>query len=94
MRLPILLCITSLFCFYAGSLCPRQTHGISLPAKRRLLRLRLLLARFCLAVLEELCAEEKCQALSRETKNSSEIALEEFARCTPEPNSIEQVTQM
>ncbi|KAF0027185.1 hypothetical protein F2P81_019926 [Scophthalmus maximus] len=76
----------------AQSLLPPQevTHGISLPAKRRLLRLRLLLARFCLAVLEELCAEEKCQALSRETKNSSEIALEEFARCTPEPNSIEQ----
>ncbi|KAG7229994.1 hypothetical protein INR49_009714 [Caranx melampygus] len=57
---------------------------------RRLLRLRLALAEFCLAMLEEHCDEKKCQALSRENKTSAEIALEEFTHCTPEPNSIEE----
>ncbi|KAG7512173.1 cilia-and flagella-associated 46 isoform X1 [Solea senegalensis] len=67
-----------------------ETCGMSLAAMRRLLRLRLDLAEFCLAVLEERCAEEKCQALARERKTSAEIALEEFTRRTPEPSSIEQ----
>ncbi|XP_070772644.1 cilia- and flagella-associated protein 46 [Enoplosus armatus] len=67
-----------------------ERHGLSLAAMRRLLRLRLALAGFCLAVLEEHCAEEKRQALARERKTTAEIALEEFTHCTPEPNSIEQ----
>ncbi|XP_071337384.1 cilia- and flagella-associated protein 46 isoform X2 [Trachinotus anak] len=76
----------------AQSLLPPQeeTHGLSLAAMQRLLRLRLALAELCLAMLEEHCAEKKRQALSREKKTSAEIALEEFTVCTPEPNSIEQ----
>lgn len=66
---------------------------MSLAAMRRLLRLRLALAEFCLAMLEEHCDEKKHQALSRERKTAAEIALEEFTHCTPEPNSIEQVRQ-
>ncbi|KAG7245295.1 hypothetical protein INR49_015899 [Caranx melampygus] len=76
----------------AQSLLPpkEESHVISLAAMRRLLRLRLALAEFCLAMLEEHCDEKKCQALSRENKTSAEIALEEFTHCTPEPNSIEE----
>ncbi|XP_044070722.1 cilia- and flagella-associated protein 46 isoform X2 [Siniperca chuatsi] len=76
----------------AQRLLPSQeeSHGLSLGAMRRLLRLRLALAEFCLAMLEEHCAEKKCQALAQERKTSAEIALEEFTHCTPEPNSIEQ----
>ncbi|GAA6225204.1 cilia- and flagella-associated protein 46 [Lates japonicus] len=76
----------------AQSLLPPQEEsgGMSLAAVRRLLRLRLALAEFSLAVLEEHCAEERRQALAREKKTSAEIALEEFTRCTPEPNSIQQ----
>ncbi|XP_045926168.1 cilia- and flagella-associated protein 46 isoform X3 [Micropterus dolomieu] len=76
----------------AQRLLPSQEegHGLSLVPMRRLLRLRLALAEFCLAVLEEHCADKKRQALARERKTSAEIALEEFTRCTPEPNSIEQ----
>ncbi|XP_041803927.1 cilia- and flagella-associated protein 46 [Chelmon rostratus] len=76
----------------AQRLLPSQEegHGLSLAAMRRLLRLRLALAESCLAMLEEYCAEEKRQALARERKTSAEIAVEEFTRCTPEPNSIEQ----
>ncbi|KAM8859515.1 cilia- and flagella-associated protein 46 isoform 3-T3 [Spinachia spinachia] len=67
-----------------------ESPGGSLTALRRLLRLRLALAEFGLAVLEEHCVEEQRQALARHRKTSAEIALEEFTRCTPEPNSIEQ----
>ncbi|XP_034754581.1 cilia- and flagella-associated protein 46 isoform X3 [Etheostoma cragini] len=67
-----------------------ESHGLSLEAMRRLLRLRVALAEFWLAVLEEHCAEEKRQALARERKTSAEIALEEYTRCTPEPNSLKQ----
>ncbi|XP_040906348.1 cilia- and flagella-associated protein 46 [Toxotes jaculatrix] len=70
---------------------PREeSHGTSLAAMRRLLRLRLALAEYSLALLEEHCAEKKHQALSREKKTSAEIAVEEFTRFTPEPNSVEQ----
>ncbi len=79
-------------CFHAGC-CPCQSRGLSLAAMRRLLRLRLTLAQFCLAMLEEHCAEKKRQVLARERKTSAEIAVEEFTRCTPEPNSVEQVRQ-
>ncbi|XP_026165910.1 cilia- and flagella-associated protein 46 isoform X3 [Mastacembelus armatus] len=76
----------------AQTLLPPQeeSHGLSLAAQRRLLRLRLGLADFCLVILEENLAEEKCQALACQSKTSAEIALEEFTRCTPEPNSTEQ----
>ncbi|XP_047198342.1 cilia- and flagella-associated protein 46 [Hippoglossus stenolepis] len=76
----------------AQSLLPPQeeTPGIWLAAMQRLLRLRLVLAAYCLAMLEERCAEDKCQALSRERKTPAEIALEEFTRFTPEPGSVQQ----
>ncbi|XP_073337460.1 cilia- and flagella-associated protein 46 isoform X1 [Pagrus major] len=76
----------------AQRLLPSQeeSHGLSLAAMRRLLRLRLTLAEFCLAMLEEHCAEKKRQALARQRKTAAEIAVEEFTRCTPEPNSIEE----
>lgn len=60
---------------------------------RRLLRLRLALVEFSLAVLEEHCNEKKQQALVWEGKTSAEIALEEFTQHTPEPSSVEQVRQ-
>ncbi|XP_068423801.1 cilia- and flagella-associated protein 46 isoform X2 [Clinocottus analis] len=76
----------------AQMLLPSQdeSHEVSLAAVRKLLRLRLALAEFCLAVLEEFCVEEKCQALACERKSLAEIALEEFTRSPPEPDSIEQ----
>ncbi|XP_060943811.1 cilia- and flagella-associated protein 46 [Limanda limanda] len=79
----------------AQSLLPPQeevknTAGIRLAARQRLLRLRLVLVEYCLAMLEERCAEDKCQALSRERKTSAEIAVEEFTRFTPEPGSVQQ----
>lgn len=89
----ILSAFSKCFCFFLCFDHPCQSHGLSLAAMRRLLRLRLALAEFSLAMLEEHCAEEKRQALAREKKTSAEIALEEFTRCTPEPNSIEQVRQ-
>ncbi|XP_030298554.1 cilia- and flagella-associated protein 46 isoform X3 [Sparus aurata] len=67
-----------------------ESHGLSLAAMRRLLRLRLTLAEFCLAVLEEHCAEKKRQTLARQRKTAAEIAVEEFTCCTPEPYSIEE----
>ncbi|KAM8739310.1 cilia- and flagella-associated protein 46 isoform 1-T1 [Acanthopagrus schlegelii] len=67
-----------------------ESHGLSLAAMRRLLHLRLTLAEFCLAMLEEHCAEKKRQALARQRKTAAEIAMEEFTCCTPEPNSIEE----
>ncbi|XP_077960776.1 cilia- and flagella-associated protein 46 isoform X4 [Gasterosteus aculeatus] len=74
----------------AQTLLPPQEESpaVSLAAMRRLLRLRLALAQFGLTVLEEHSLEEKRQALARERKTSAEKALEEFTRCTPEPNSI------
>lgn len=60
-------------------------------ALHRLQHLRLTLAELSLTVLEEHCSEVKSQALSRESKTSAELALEEFTRSTPEPGSLEQV---
>ncbi|XP_034078590.1 LOW QUALITY PROTEIN: cilia- and flagella-associated protein 46 [Gymnodraco acuticeps] len=76
----------------AQRLLPSQEEspGLSLAAMRRLLRLRLALAEFSLAIMEEHCAEEKRQALARERKTLAEVALQEFTRCTPEPDSVEQ----
>ncbi|KAM7408201.1 hypothetical protein PAMA_002070 [Pampus argenteus] len=74
----------------AQSLFPTQEESHGLLAMRRLLHLRLALAEFCLKMLEEHCEEDKHQALAQERMTSAEIALEEYTRCTPEPNSIEQ----
>ncbi|XP_058493509.1 cilia- and flagella-associated protein 46-like [Solea solea] len=75
----------------AQSLLPQQkTCEFSLTAMWRLMHLRLALADFSLAMLEELCAEETHQALSRQRKTSTEIILEEFLSSTLEPNPIEQ----
>ena len=89
----IILSAVSRVYFSHWFFCPCQSHRLSLAAMQRLLRLRLTLAEFCLAMLEEHCAEKKRQALAREGKTPAEIALEEFTRCTPEPDSIEQVRQ-
>ncbi|XP_051816052.1 cilia- and flagella-associated protein 46 isoform X2 [Acanthochromis polyacanthus] len=67
-----------------------ENHGLSLAAMQRLLHLRLALAEFCLTILEDHCAKKTRQALARERKTLAEIALEEFTRTTPEPNSTEQ----
>ncbi|XP_026212735.1 cilia- and flagella-associated protein 46 isoform X2 [Anabas testudineus] len=67
-----------------------ESQGLSLAAMRRLLRLRLDLAEFSLVMLEHHCSEEKSRAVERAWKSAVEIALEEFTRCTPEPNSTEQ----
>ncbi|KAM9847487.1 cilia- and flagella-associated protein 46 [Aulostomus maculatus] len=75
----------------AQSLLPPQVESskLSLSAVRRLLRLRLALAELCLAMLEERCEEEKCQALAWK-KISVDVALEEFTRGPPEGNSTEE----
>ncbi|KAF3842493.1 hypothetical protein F7725_024444 [Dissostichus mawsoni] len=61
-----------------------------LPSQEEIASLRLALAEFSLAIMEEHCAEEKRQALARERKTPAEVALQEFTRCTPEPDSVEQ----
>lgn len=66
---------------------------MSLAAMRKLLRLRLALAEFCLDVLEERCALEACQALARMEKTPAEVAVEEFTRLSPEPNSTQHVSR-
>uniref|UniRef100_A0A1A8JMZ5 Tetratricopeptide repeat domain 40 n=1 Tax=Nothobranchius kuhntae TaxID=321403 RepID=A0A1A8JMZ5_NOTKU len=68
-----------------------EGHDLSLPADRRLQHLRLCLAEFSLDMLEEHCEEEMCQALARAKITPAEVALQEFTRSTPEPNSTEQV---
>ncbi|XP_024152713.1 cilia- and flagella-associated protein 46 isoform X3 [Oryzias melastigma] len=72
-----------------SQLTPHERHEVSLAAMRKLLRLRLTLAEFCLDVLEERCALEACQALARAKKTPAEVALEEFTRLSPEPNSVQ-----
>lgn len=70
---------------------PCQSRGLSVAVVRRLLRLRVALAEFSLAVLEERCGDKTRQALARQKMTSAEIALEEYSRCTPEPSSAEDV---
>ncbi|XP_078788201.1 cilia- and flagella-associated protein 46 isoform X5 [Oryzias latipes] len=72
-----------------SQLPPQERHEVSLAAMRKLLRLRLALAEFCLDVLEERCALEACQALARMEKTPAEVAVEEFTRLSPEPNSTQ-----
>ncbi|KAF3708572.1 Cilia- and flagella-associated protein 46 [Channa argus] len=76
----------------AQNLLPPQeeSHGLSLAAKRRLRRMQLALAEYCLVMLEKYCTEEKAQAVARARKTSLEVALEEFTCSTPEPNSTKQ----
>ncbi|CAG6017918.1 unnamed protein product [Menidia menidia] len=71
-------------------LSPQQSLELSLAAVRKLLRLRLTLADFCLTVLERHCAAEMRQALVHAGKTPAEIALEEFTRSSPEPDSTEE----
>lgn len=72
---------------------PHQSRSLPLTAMRRLLHLRAALTDFCLTMLEEHCTEKTSQALARERMTAGELALEEFIRCTPEPNSIKEVRQ-
>ncbi|XP_056147442.1 cilia- and flagella-associated protein 46 [Lampris incognitus] len=69
---------------------PQESPGLTLRATRRLLRLRLSLAELCVAMLEQLCAEEKSHTLAQDRKASVDVALEEFLRGTPDPNSVHQ----
>lgn len=74
------------------SLLPPQEESpcLSLAVLRRLLLVRLALAKFCLDVFEEHCTERRLQALARTKKSAAEIILEDFTCPTPEPNSIQQ----
>ncbi|KAF7668645.1 hypothetical protein LDENG_00299490 [Lucifuga dentata] len=67
-----------------------ESCGVSLAPVRRLLHLRLFLVEVCLDLLEQLCAEEKQQAVARCRKSAAEIALEEFTCCSSDLNSTEQ----
>ncbi|XP_071248935.1 cilia- and flagella-associated protein 46 isoform X6 [Salvelinus alpinus] len=75
----------------AQSLFPSQEcQPLSLPATRRLLRVRLALAELSLAMLEQVCAEENRLALAQDRKASVERTVEEFVRITPDLGSVEQ----
>ncbi|XP_029496742.2 cilia- and flagella-associated protein 46 isoform X1 [Oncorhynchus nerka] len=75
----------------AQSLFPSQEcQPLSLPATRRLLRVRLALAELSLTMLEQVCAEENRLALAQDRKASVERTVEEFVRITPDPGSVEQ----
>lgn len=58
---------------------------------QQLLRLRLALVEFCLAILEEQCAEKTQQVLARKRMTTVQIALMEFTCCTPESESLQEV---
>ncbi|KAM6956181.1 cilia- and flagella-associated protein 46 [Aplochiton taeniatus] len=60
------------------------------PAMRRLLCLRLSLADLCLAVLEQVCTEEKRRALAQERKVSVVRHVDEFVSSSPDPSSLQQ----
>lgn len=60
---------------------------------QQLLHLRLALVEFCLVLLEDHCAEKTRQVLARERMTSVQITLMEFTRCTPEPDTIQEVRQ-
>ncbi|KAM8852116.1 cilia- and flagella-associated protein 46 isoform 2-T2 [Synchiropus picturatus] len=74
----------------AESLLPPQKEdcGLSLPASRRLVNLRMGLAEFCLLMLENECELLKQKTLDRETMTSAEITLEDFTHETPEPGTL------
>lgn len=70
---------------------PCQRQGLSLATAKQLQHLRLALADCSLAMLGERCAERTRQAVARERMSAAEIALEEFLRSTPEPDSTKEV---
>lgn len=70
---------------------PRQRQSLSLESVKQLQHLRLALADFSLAMLGEHCAEKTRQAVAQERMSAAEIALEEFLRSTPEPDSTKEV---
>ncbi|XP_075891746.1 cilia- and flagella-associated protein 46 isoform X3 [Nelusetta ayraudi] len=74
------------------SLLPSQEErgGLSLGVMQQLLRLRLALVEFCLAILEEQCAEKTQQVLARKRMTTVQIALMEFTCCTPESESLQE----
>ncbi|XP_035982462.1 cilia- and flagella-associated protein 46 [Fundulus heteroclitus] len=72
---------------------PQESCDLSLQSITKLLHLRVGLIEFCLEILEELCAQRTHQAFARSKKTSTEIALEEFTRSSPRPNSTEMEWQ-
>nr|XP_057920264.1 cilia- and flagella-associated protein 46 isoform X2 [Doryrhamphus excisus] len=66
-----------------------ESCGVLLSPTWTLLRLRLTLADVCLAILEEQCEELINRGLAKD-KTVAEIAIEDFMRSIPDPNSIEQ----
>ncbi|XP_054655409.1 cilia- and flagella-associated protein 46 [Dunckerocampus dactyliophorus] len=66
-----------------------EGSGVLLSPTWTLLRLRLTLVDVCLAILEEQCEELINRGLAKD-KTIAEIAIEDFMRSIPEPNSIEQ----
>ncbi|XP_061914763.1 cilia- and flagella-associated protein 46 isoform X8 [Entelurus aequoreus] len=66
-----------------------ESCGVLLSPKWTLLRMRLTLAEVCLAIQEEHCEELLNRARAKD-KTIAEIAIEDFMRSIPEPNSIEQ----
>ncbi|XP_056903879.1 cilia- and flagella-associated protein 46 isoform X4 [Takifugu flavidus] len=74
----------------AQALLPSESAGLSLESVKQLQHLRLALADFSLAMLGEHCAEKTRQAVARERMSAAEIALEEFLRSTPEPDSTKE----
>lgn len=84
-------CVGSLFRYLCWCFRPCQNHGLSLECVKQLQHMRIALAEFSLAMLGEHCTEKTRQVLARERMTSAEIALEEFLRSTPEPDSAEEV---
>lgn len=77
---------------FPSSSLPLQRGGLTPRVTQRLLRLRLALAGFCLAVLEEQCAERTQLVLARQRMSAVQIALMEFTCCTPETESLQEVS--
>ncbi|KAG7462737.1 hypothetical protein MATL_G00187960 [Megalops atlanticus] len=69
---------------------PQETRTLSLPATRELACFRLALVGLALDMLEQVCVEEKEQALARDRKASAEKTVEDFVRSTPDPSSLRQ----
>ncbi|CAJ1066948.1 LOW QUALITY PROTEIN: cilia- and flagella-associated protein 46 [Xyrichtys novacula] len=67
-----------------------ESSRMSLAASRKLQQLRLDLAEYSLVLLEVPCEEERYRALAMEKMTSADKILEEYTRCSPEPDSVEQ----
>ncbi|KAM4729450.1 cilia- and flagella-associated protein 46 [Anableps anableps] len=68
---------------------PQESCDLPPKSLRKLLELRVCLTEFCLEILEEHCAKQTRQALAHSKMTSTEIALEEFIRSSPQPNTTE-----